>query len=122
MKQIQIGENTYELLPSATVHLVLHGEQTDEIAKGYLALHDHAVREFGGRVRYLIDMNGAGKISPKARRMVKGLALAGETEKVAVYGTHPLSRHYANLVLKSFGNDNSRFFPDRPRAEAWLAE
>ncbi|MEZ5070549.1 MAG: STAS/SEC14 domain-containing protein [Bacteroidales bacterium] len=120
MEKYMVGENEVFFRSSGIIHIILRGEQTAEIARSFQDNHELALAKFGGPIDYLIDMNQAGKVTPKARRMVKDLALSMDTGKVAVFGAHSLAKFYANLVLSSFGRDNSRFFPTKEQAEDWL--
>ncbi|MEZ5070551.1 MAG: STAS/SEC14 domain-containing protein [Bacteroidales bacterium] len=120
MEKFLLGENEIYLKPFRIFHVVAIGDQTEETGAGYLRYNEKALRHFGGRVNFLIDMNRCGKISPKARRIFKQLGELETTEQVAVFGAHPMAKLIGNMVLSSFGKDNARFFDQEEQAMEWV--
>ena len=119
-KELVIGKNRSILLNDNIIFVIAIGEQTDEIAglheKGIAKLKEH----IKGEVSFLIDLNLAGKSTPGARKIWNKLSENKDTNKVALYGLHPVARVLASFVMTITKKNEIDFFKTKEEALAWL--
>ncbi|MEZ5070552.1 MAG: STAS/SEC14 domain-containing protein [Bacteroidales bacterium] len=120
MDEYNVGTNKVVIREDRIVHITVIGEQDDAIAQGFLDFHEKAHNIVGGKIRYLIDINQTGKASPMARRVYKQLGEMETTERVALYGAHPLAKLVGNMVLSTFARNEAKFFNDEKSALQWI--
>ena len=116
----RIGENSVEISENHVVNVIAVGEQTDEIAGRHLRFHQEICTSGARNLRYLIDLNRAGKNSHGARKIWQEISESAGTDKVALFGRHPVARVMANFVIGAVSKDNMRFFSSKKEAEKWL--
>jgi len=75
-----------------------------------------------GKVHALVDLNKAGKVSPKARKRQVEISEHEKTAKVALFGLHPVARVVASFFMGVSRKKDMRFFKTREEALAWLKE
>jgi hypothetical protein len=74
------------------------------------------------KISYLIDLNKCGKNSPEARQIWNQLSDDEKTNKVAIFGIHPVARVLANFSMGTSKNKNQHFFKTQEEAMTWLLE
>ena len=119
-KELVIGKNRCIVLNDNIIFITAIDEQTDEIAclheKGIAKLKEH----IKGNVSFLIDLNLAGKSTPEARKIWNKLSEDRGTNKVALYGMHPVARVLASFVMTITNKNEMDFFKTKEAALAWL--
>ena len=120
--EFQIGENIIQVRNDNILYIEAVGEQTDEFADVIRTQYKRIYSLFPGKVKQLVNLNKSGKSSPAAREMYREMGKDELTEKVAVYGAHPVARVLAAFVIGVSGIKNTRFFYTKEDALAWLRE
>jgi hypothetical protein len=119
-KDFTIGENLITLLDKTTIYIEAIGEQTDEHAREILKLYPILYTQLSGKINQLVNLNQSGKSSPKARQVYEEMNNHERTNKVAVFGMHPVARVLAAFVTGLSGTKNIEFFTNKEDALAWL--
>lgn len=119
-KEFRIKDNKIFLLEDHIIYIEAYGEQTDEIAITHLNHNRILVKQFSGKINYLINLNDAGKSFPKARRIWLELSEAETTNKTALFGMHPVAKLLASFVIGVTKRKNMRFYHSRVEAVNWL--
>ncbi len=129
LKLIQLSENEYwvgsnrtALLEGNIIYVTAEGEQTPELARLQEEINSKLAALVKGEIKYLIDLNNCGKNSPEARVIWKKLSDDENTQKVAVFGLHPVARVLASFVLGFSYEPKDRFFKTKEKALEWLKE
>lgn len=119
-REIWVGENRLYLGEDNVVYITPVGEQDEKtvLATQHASMKLRSMVE--GKVNMLIDINKAGKPSPKARRMGQEMLENEGIEKVALFGLHPVARVIASFVIGVTRKRDIRFFKTREEALAWL--
>ncbi|MBN2348383.1 MAG: hypothetical protein JXJ22_06075 [Bacteroidales bacterium] len=119
-KEFRVGETRIILLTNNILYIEAVGEQTDEhaavIRKNYKTIYSL----FPGKVKQLVNLNQSGKSSPAARVIYKEMNEYELTEKVAVFGMHPVARVLAAFVTSVTSTKNIKFFSTEEEALLWL--
>jgi len=119
-KEFRVGNNKVFLLEDDIIYIEAYGEQTDEIAFAHLNHNEILVKQLSGKINYLVNLNDAGKSSPKARRIWQELSEAETTNKTALFGMHPVAKLLASFVIGVTKRKNMRFLNSREEAVNWL--
>jgi hypothetical protein len=105
-KEIWNGENKSFLILENIIFVIAVGEQTDELAKAQKQTNLKLASHIKGKVNYLIDLNKCGKNSPEAREIWKEICEEDNTEKVGIFGLHPVAKVLASFVTRITKKDN----------------
>jgi hypothetical protein len=117
-----VGSNRTALIEGNIIFVIAEGEQTPELARLQEKTNSKLSALAGGKIKYLIDLNHCGKNSPEARVVWKKLSDDLNTQKVAVFGLHPVARVLASFVLGLSPASKDRFFKTKEKALEWLKE
>jgi hypothetical protein len=121
--EIWIGENkTFFLTDLNIIHVIACGEQTTEVAIMQKEINYKLFGLTEEKISYLIDLNKCGKNSPEARQIWNQLSDDEKTNKVAIFGIHPVARVLANFSMGTSKNKNQHFFKTQEEAMTWLLE
>lgn len=116
----RIADNNIRVLDGNIIHIKAYGDQHDEIAEEHYLLHKQLSRQLEGKLNYLVDLNHAGKSTPTARKVWKKLSESEFTDKVALWGLHPVARILATFVMGVTRKKEMKFFTSMEEAVAWL--
>ena len=116
-----VGKNKTSLIENNIISVVAIGEQTDEIAEKQREINQKLAGQVAGQINYLVDLNNCGKNSPKARKIWSDLCEDKGTDKVAVFGMHPVAKVIAAFVMK-ISTKEMHFFNTREEAVSWLKQ
>jgi hypothetical protein len=120
-KEFWIAEN-HTFLENNIIYVIAIGLQTDEIALEHLKVHKILVNQVQGKVNYLIDLNKAGKSTPNARKVWQKVSEDPDTNKVALFGIHPVARVLASFVMSVSNKKDMLFFKTKEDGLKWLLE
>ncbi len=115
-----VGNNETSLIESNIIYVIAKGEQTDELAEKQAEINAILIHKAGGKISYLINLNDCGKNSPGARTKWRDLSEEEETDKVAIFGMHPVAKVLASFVMKVSRKKNQQFFYMKDEALNWL--
>ncbi len=102
-------------------HVTTIGEQTDEIAYTHYRMVTELLQNSDKKIQFLIDLNQCGKNSPKARDTWRALSNLDQTDKVAIFGIHPVAKMLASFVMGKLKRMNKyHFFLTEEEAWDWL--
>jgi len=118
--EFRVGENRISILKDSVLLIEVIGEQTDEHAKVILENYKEIFNNIPGKVKQLVNLNKSGKSSHTSRMLFKELNENELTDKVAVYGVHPVARILAAFVIDITNKKNIRFFSNETDALSWL--
>ena len=121
-REFRVMQNTIKLLDDNILYIEAVGEQTDELAYVIQNQYKRIYSLFPGKVKQLVNINKSGKSSIAAREMYKEMGKDELTEKVAVYGAHPVARVLAAFIIGVSDVKNTRFFKTEEEALLWLKE
>jgi hypothetical protein len=121
-KEIWVGENKASLIEKNIIYIIAVGEVTTELAIAQVESLNKLEALVDGPVNYLIDLNNAGKSSPEARKIWEQIGNDEKTNKVAIFGLHPVARMLASFVMGISGKSNKRFLKTHEEALRWLRE
>ena len=121
-KEIWVGENRTFLIHDNIIHVISAGKQTGEKAKAHRAVCHELATWIDGKVNYLIDLNNCSKNEPEARLIWSQISEEENTNKVALFGIHPVARVIASFVMGITNRNNQRFFRTKEEAILWLFE
>lgn len=119
-KEFQIGENKILILDNSIIYIEVIGEQTDKHAEIIKLVYKKIYEQFTGKIKQLVNLNRSGKSSKMARDVFKEINEHELTDKVAVYGIHPVARVLAAFVIGITNENNIRFFANKEEALFWL--
>ena len=120
--EFRVGQNIIKVLDDNILYIESVGEQTDELANVIRAQYKRIYSLFPGKVKQLVNINKSGKSTIAARDMYKEMSRDELTEKMAVYGAHPVARVLAAFVIGVSGMKETRFFKTEEEALGWLKE
>ena len=115
-----VGQNKTVFIAPNIIYVVAKGEQTDELSKEQSKICNQFIEGIKGKINYLIDLNLAGKSSPKARKQWQRLSEDKRTNKVALFGLHPVARVLASFVMGVSMKKDMLFFKTKEEAQDWL--
>ena len=122
-KEIRVGESIVYLDEENIAHVTAVGEVDDNMAKLIEETFIKLINNSEDSIIFFIDLNKAGKPSPKARQMFKELGIHKKTKKVALYGIHPVAKIIATFCMNiNFNKGNIRFFTTKKEAFEWIME
>jgi len=124
-KKIWVGENKttfYTEQDQDIIHVIAIGEQTTELANLQQEINFKLFGLAKGKINFLIDLNKCGKNSPEARQIWNQLGDDERTDKVAIFGLHPVARVIANFSIGASKRNNQHFFKTQEEAMTWLLE
>ena len=119
-KELWVGGNHTLLLDDNLIYIIANGEQTDKIAIAQTKICDQLSILAGKKVDYLIDLNKAGKSSPVARKQWRKISEDQKTNKVALFGIHPVARVLASFVMGVSKKRDMLFFKTKEEALKWI--
>jgi len=96
------------------------GDIDDEMALEIKDTANKFLDMVDGKLNILMDMDKAGKPSPKARKSYMELSEDERIGKVALYGIHPVAKVLASFVIGVTKKKDVRFFSSKEEALAWL--
>jgi len=96
------------------------GDIDDEMALEIKDTANKFLDMVDGKLNILMDMDKAGKPSPKARKSYMELSEDERIGKVALYGIHPVAKVLASFVIGVTKKKEVRFFSSKEEALAWL--
>ncbi len=121
-REYLLGENRIQILEDSIVYVEVVGEQTDEHAE-LIRKNVHIIAQsLPGKMRQLINLNNSGKSSPKCRELFKQLNEENISDRVAVFGMHPVARVLAIFVTGVTQQKHVRFFTNKEEALNWLRQ
>ena len=115
-----VGQNKTVFIEPNIIYVVAKGEQTDELSKEQSRICNQFIEGVEGKINYLIDLNLAGKSSPQARKHWQRLSEDKRTNKVALFGLHPVARVLASFVMGVSLKKDMLFFKTKEEAQDWL--
>jgi hypothetical protein len=115
-----LGENRIRLIYNKIIYIEVVGEQTDEHARLIRENYARLLVLANGRIKQLVNLNKSGKSSSLCRAVFRELNDESVSEKVAVYGLHPVAKVLASFVIGFQQHRNIRFFTDEKEALKWL--
>jgi hypothetical protein len=118
--QFILGENRITIMDHSIVYIEVIGEQTDEHARLILENLQMVMASMPGKIKQLVNLNQSGKSSLRSREVFKHLNDENISEKVAVFGIHPVARVLAMFVTGLTLQKNVRFFTNEEEALSWL--
>ena len=119
--EYRIKDNKIRIIEGNIIFIEPQGEQTDSIAKAHLEHNNMLSRQISGNLNYLINLNRAGKSSPVARKVWQKISELPVTNKVALFGIHPVARILATFVIGVTSKKEIRFFNNETEALAWIS-
>lgn len=119
-KEVWVKTNKISLIGENTIYVVAVGEQTTPFALAQKKVYDRLTLQAGGKVNFLINLNDTGKNSPEARKLWKQISEAESTNKVALFGLHPVAKVIASFVMGRSKASELRFFSTKEEAMTWL--
>jgi len=114
------AKSTTTLIEGNIIYVVAIGEQTTEIALKQCETNSEIAQLIDGKVNYLINLNKSGKSSPEARKIWKSIIDEESSNKIALFGLHPVARVLASFVMNLTSSKNVRFFNTYEESVAWL--
>ena len=117
-----IGNCSVSLDDKNTVHVVSIGDTTDDQADQVYEAHRKLLAVTTGLLFVLVDLNGAGKSSPYARRIWKKMSEHERVAKVALYGVHPVAWVLSSFLVGRTTRNNTGFFKTKEQARRWFNE
>lgn len=121
-KELWVGENQSLLIEENIIQVISIGEQTTEIAKLEIDVFNRLASLIDGKVNVLVDLNKTGKSSHEARKIWNQLSEGDKTNKVALFGLHPVARVIASFVMAVSKKTEQQFFKTKEEALKWLLE
>jgi len=118
--EIWVEANKTYLLPGNIFYVISEGKQTEEMAIAHRLVCHQMSKLVTGKVNYLIDLNNCGKNEPGARLIWSQISDEENTNKVALFGMHPVARVLASFVMGITNRNNQRFFKTKEEAVNWL--
>jgi hypothetical protein len=119
--EFRIGDNHVFLLTEENmIYIEVDGVQTDAIADAHLKLFELLITDNQENIRFLINLNNAGKSTSKARQIWQEISESEFTNRVALYGIHPVAKVLATFVTGILKKNNVRFFKNKAEALSWL--
>lgn len=119
-KEMWVGGNKTFLTDQNIIHVIAIGEQTADLALLQKEINFKLFELAGGKINFLIDLDHCGKNSPEAREIWKKLGEDERTNRVAIFGLHPVARVLANFVIGTSKRQNQRFFKTEEEAMMWV--
>jgi hypothetical protein len=121
--EIRNGANEITLIEGNIVFIKVQGIQTDQIALAQKEINKRLSQLVKGKLNYLIDLNKGGKNSPLARKIWREITdNEEETNKVALFGLHPVARVLATFVMQVISRNNIQFFTNVEEALKWIRQ
>jgi hypothetical protein len=121
--EIRNGANEITLIEGNIIFIKVNGIQTDQIALVQKEINKQIMRLVKGKINFLIDLNKSGKSSPLARKIWKEITdNEDETNKVALFGLHPVARVVATFVMQVVSRNNIQFFTNAEEALKWVKQ
>jgi hypothetical protein len=120
--EVRNGANEITLMEGNILFCIAKGIQTDQMAMAQKEINRKFSQMVNGKVNFLIDLNECGKNSPLARKIWKEETDDEGTNKVALYGIHPVARVVAIFVMKVVSKNNIQFFTNREEALKWIKQ
>ena len=119
VKEIWVKQTRVFWGQDSIVYVDCIGEVDDDLAERIQEIFNRIVEAAEKNIKFILDLNGAGKPSLKARKMFTGFGKHKHVQKVAAYGVHPVARIIANFDIGKTGK-NFRFFKTKEEALLWL--
>jgi len=121
-REIWVGENRFYLGENDILYETIVGQADDEMGMFMEEATDKLKKKAGRQVDVLIDVNRAGKPSPKTRARAKKTFEDEGIGKVAIFGVNPVGRVISSFVIGVTKKKDLRLFKSKEDALAWLKE
>lgn len=121
-REIRVGKNRIYLDDDNILYITIVGELNEKIALEVKEVISKLEDVPGRKRNIIVDINKAGKISSDARKIFKELIEDGKTERIAIFGAHPVARVIAAFGIGLSQKKDLRFFKTKEEALAWLNE
>ena len=121
-REIRVGENILYLRENNILDITNVGEIDEKTAIAMKEALLKLMNMVEGKVHALTDLNKAGKTTPQARNIFRGLAEHEKAGKVAQVGMHPVARVLGAFVMGVSKKKDFRFFKTREQALVWLKQ
>jgi hypothetical protein len=118
--EIRNGANEIKLMEGNILFCKAKGIQTDQMALAQKGINKQFSQLVKGKINYLIDLNECGKNTPLARKIWKEETDDEGTNKVALFGLHPVARVVATFVMQIASRNNIKFFTNMEEALRWI--
>jgi hypothetical protein len=120
-REVWVGESSFYMRPDGILHIITIGDVDDKIAEISKEAVLQLEAKLGKSKGVMVDLNKAGKQSPKARRTWKSMHETGDHPiKLALFGMNPVSRVIASFFLQIMVNKKIKFFTTEEIALNWL--
>ena len=121
-REFLIGECRLHLNEENILYITIVGgldeEKAIQIKKAVSKLKDISGRKW----HTITDINKAGRITSEARKIFTDMSENGNSDKIAIFGGHPVARVLAAFVMGVSKKKDMRFFKSKEEALAWLKE
>lgn len=121
-REIWVVESRHYLGDDNILSVTVSGETDGETAIANKEADLKLANMVEGKVKILVDINRATKLSPMARKVLKELIEDEKFGKFAVIGSHPVARVLAFFGLGVTRKKDLRFFKTKEEALAWVKE
>lgn len=121
-REIWVGESRAYLGEDNTLNIAVVGDVDENVAIALEEATSELRNMAKGKVNYLIDLNGTGRASAKARKVFQVSIMDEKTGKIALFGLHPVAKVIASFVMGVTKKKDVRFFKTKEEALAWLKE
>lgn len=121
-REIWHGRVKTFLIEENIIYVITDGDQTLESASMQIEINNRMSILVEGKINYLIDLNKAGKNSSEARQIWNQISEQENTNKIAMYGLHPVARVIASFAMGGSKRKNQRFFTTKEESLKWLLE
>ena len=121
-REIWVGGNRVYLGEDNILRLTILGEVDEETEIGINEACYKLMNMVEGKVNTFIDLNKAGKTSPRARKRQKEISEHEKVGKIVFFGLHPVARVVAAFLMGISRKKDMRFFKTEEEALAWLKE
>ena len=119
-KEFWVGGNHTFLKDNNLIYVIADGEQTKRIAVAQAKICNQLALTTDKKVNYLIDLNKAGKSTPDARKQWRRISEDEKTNKVALFGIHPVALVLASFVMGVSKKKDMLFFKTKKEALEWI--
>ncbi len=121
-REIWVGENRMYLGEDNIVRITAVGEFDEATINMMYDAVLKFINMVEEKVKIIIDLNKAGKISTGARKNAAKFADNEKIGKLAFLGLHPVARVIASFFMGISRKKDMRFFRTEAEALAWLKE
>jgi hypothetical protein len=120
--EIRNGANEITLIEGNIIFIKAIGIQTDQMAISHMEIYKQFSLLVNNKINFLIDLNKSGKSTPLARKIWKEITDDEGTNKVALFGLHPVAGVVATFVMQIVSRNNIQFFTNVEEALKWVKQ